>query len=343
MKTKLAQAKDASDNAESFKKESEEKLKEMQAKLESSAEEHESQAAAFEVEKEKMNAGFASDLATAEKKLKGELEKIRRDMQRKSAAAQDIYKSQTEKISQLTKDKEELQEEINSGSASDRRLFEIAQKQSSREATVTAEIEIREAAVLRMMKTLVGKDGEYADMEMKYISVREQLEEYSRRARRDDLNVDYLKGVLVQYLSLPAGSSERKSLLSVLATLLQFGPDDYSAIEQGYNQVSWWNWGAVTPKEIGVKKATVAGVGATATAARAAAMTKAAQGGEALAAPISSPSTPATGSLMKSSTSESDDRVGEVKVSGGGGAGAGQKTNADKKKDTRKKRTSMQF
>ena len=284
-------------------------------------------------------------MVAAEKKWKDELQKMRKDMQRKSAAAQDLYKSQTEQIGHLTKEKNELQEEIDSGSASDRRLFEIAQKQSSREASVNAEIEIREAAVHRMMKTLVGKDGDYADMEIKYVQVKEQLDEYSRMARRNDLNVDYLKGVLVQYLSLPTGSSERKSLLSVLATLLQFGPEDYSAIEQGYKQVSWF-WGAVAPKEIGVKKALPAGPAGGAARPRwtTAATNKTGNPPPPPAPALAAPSTPENGSLMQSSSSSSpkQDRVGEVKVSGLT-TSAGQKTVAEKTPATRKKRTSMQF
>jgi len=40
-------------------------------------------------------------------------------------------------------------------------------------------------------------------------------------------NIDYLKSIVVQYLSKPPGSSERSALLPVLATLLQFDKKDY--------------------------------------------------------------------------------------------------------------------
>ena len=52
--------------------------------------------------------------------------------------------------------------------------------------------------------------------------------------------MDYLKSVVVEYLAKPPGSSERSALLPVLATLLQFEPEDYVAIEQGKNKVSWF-------------------------------------------------------------------------------------------------------
>merc|ERR1711862_789671 len=61
-------------------------------------------------------------------------------------------------------------------------------------------------------------------------------------------NLDYLKSIIVQYLSKPPGSSERASLLPVIATLLQFDGRDYKAIEEGAQKVSWW--GQIVPTVI---------------------------------------------------------------------------------------------
>ena len=251
-------------------------------------------------------------------------------MNKKSAAAQELYKSQESKYKSLLEEKNSLQEEVDSGSASDRKIFELASKQSNREASIAAEIESRDLAVQRMIQTLVGRDGEMADMEVKYDSVKRQLDEYSRMQRRNDVNVDYLKGVLVKYLSLPSGSSERKSLLSVIATLLQFGPEDYQTIETGYHQTSWF-WGAVAPKEIGAKRSTPT-------------KPPAAKPNSAPAAPpppqkpsaSGDPGTPSGGSLMQSA-SESPDlkkNIGEVKVAAPA---------APPSQQTRRQRTSMQF
>ena len=59
------------------------------------------------------------------------------------------------------------------------------------------------------------------------------------------MNLDYLKSIIVQYLSKPPGSTERGALLPVLATLLQFDDNDYKTIEEGKNKLSWW--GTVAP------------------------------------------------------------------------------------------------
>jgi hypothetical protein len=61
--------------------------------------------------------------------------------------------------------------------------------------------------------------------------------------------MDYLKSIVVQYLSKPPGTSERAALLPVLATLLQFDGNDYKQIEDGKSKLSWW--GTVEAKTIG--------------------------------------------------------------------------------------------
>ena len=348
--------KQARELSESFKT----KLKEAEGRV--STWKSRAQEDVAKAEKEMKEAKETADRAVAdtEKKWKGELQKVRKEMQRKSANAQDLYKNQTEAIKALKKEKDDLKEEVDSGSAADRKIFELAQKQSSREATVAAEIEIREAAVRRMMKTLVGRDGEVADMEMKYTQVKKQLEEYSRMSQRNDVNVEYLKGVLVKYLGLPSGSSERKSLLGVLATLLQFGPEDYKSIEQGYKQVSWFWGGAVQAKEIGVSRgkaaaATNAGVVRVNNLSRAATTPRkegAREGGqealkstgeESPAAASASPNA-ASPTIAPSSSSSSGGQsagnIGEVKVSG---VTTSEKPRNEGQQSSRKKKTSMQF
>ena len=66
------------------------------------------------------------------------------------------------------------------------------------------------------------------------------MEQLARVHRREGVNMDYLKSIVVQYLAKPPGSSERSALLPVLATLLQFDSNDYKAIEEGKDKVSWW-------------------------------------------------------------------------------------------------------
>ena len=121
--------------------------------------------------------------------------------------------------------------------------------QSNRESMQVSEIEARDKIIARLKEALVERDSDLANAEKQVHEVESQMEELFRIRRREDINVDYLKSIVVQYLSLPPGSTERAGLLPVLATLLQFDDKDYKTIEDGKNKVSWWG-SSVVPKLI---------------------------------------------------------------------------------------------
>jgi len=99
--------------------------------------------------------------------------------------------------------------------------------------------------VQRLTQKLEHHDDELATAEHTQKQIEGQVEELCRIHRREDINLDYLKGIVVQFLSKPPGSSERGALLPVLATLLQFDAEDYKLIEAGKTKVSWF--GSVLP------------------------------------------------------------------------------------------------
>jgi hypothetical protein len=51
--------------------------------------------------------------------------------------------------------------------------------------------------------------------------------------------MDYLKNIILQYLSFPSASPERNSLLPVLALLLQFSPAELKSVEEASLVSSW--------------------------------------------------------------------------------------------------------
>lgn len=101
------------------------------------------------------------------------------------------------------------------------------------------EILLRDKLIERLRADLLSRDGELASME-KHV---EQLEKTANC--HESVNLEYLKDVVVKYLSRPPGSSERSQLLPVLATLLKFDTNDYKIIEEGKQRLSWW--GSVAP------------------------------------------------------------------------------------------------
>ena len=91
-----------------------------------------------------------------------------------------------------------------------------------------------------MKLTKRGSDSELAIAEKAGSYVQLHVEEFCRIKRREDINLDYLKRIVVKFLSLSTGSSEKASLLPVLASLLpglatflQDDDDDYKTTDQG--------------------------------------------------------------------------------------------------------------
>ena len=177
--------------------------------------------------------------------LQKELQTVKQQMARKSAAAQKLLQEREAECAELKRVNSKLQVEVENGSLSDRRIFELAAKQSNRESHQATEIEIRDKTIETMKNALLARDGDLAHAEKQVLDVESQVEELCRVRRREDVNLDYLKDIVVKYLSLPPGSSERARLLPVLATLLQFNASDYQIIEEGKKKVSWW--GSVAP------------------------------------------------------------------------------------------------
>jgi len=178
--------------------------------------------------------------------LQKEVMSIQQQMARKSAAAQRLLQEREVECDNLRSQNKKLQDEVDFSTLSDKRIIELAAKQSNRDVKAVTEIEIRDKILHNLKSSLIKSDCNLAEVEYNYQQVYDHVEELSRLHRREDINVDYLKSIIVQFLSKPPGSSERSSLLPVIATLLQFDNNDYKAIELGKQKVSWL-WGQVIP------------------------------------------------------------------------------------------------
>ena len=177
--------------------------------------------------------------------LQREVQSLHQQMAKKSSAAQKLLQQRESDCQELKTRIKALQHELDKGSFSDRRIFELAAQQSNRESIASSEIEVRNQLVERLTHTLEVNDDNLALAELNAKLQAGQVEELCRIHRREDVNLDYLKATIVQYLSKPPGSSERAALLPVIATLLQFDDDDYKTIEAGKNKVTWF--GSVMP------------------------------------------------------------------------------------------------
>jgi centromeric protein E len=153
--------------------------------------------------------------------LQRELQQLQQSTARKSAAAQKLIQEREAECAELRAQSKRLLQEVDKGSLSDRKIFELAEMQSNRESAQSTEIEVRDRTLERLKTVLLNRDGDLAAAENMIQEVEQQVEELCRIKRREDVNMDYLKSIVVQFLSKPPGTSERSALLPVLATLLQ--------------------------------------------------------------------------------------------------------------------------
>jgi hypothetical protein len=182
------------------------------------------------------------------KTLKAQVDSLQNQLKKKSAAAQKMIKEREAECAELRKTNSSLQNEVDQGSLSDRRIFELAAHQSNRDTAAVAEIAIRDTMIEQLSRKLEEGDCDLASAEITVVRAEDQVEQLARVQRREGVNMDYLKSIVVQYLAKPPGSSERTALLPVLATLLQFDSNDYKAIEEGKDKVTWW--GEIIPTYI---------------------------------------------------------------------------------------------
>ena len=74
----------------------------------------------------------------------------------------------------------------------------------------------------RRLKTLKDENG----------FLREQMTDNSRSQSRAQVNLDYLKSILVRFLSFEPSHPQRRALIPVIATILQFSPDEVRNVEK---------------------------------------------------------------------------------------------------------------
>uniref|UniRef100_A0A7S2WUX2 GRIP domain-containing protein n=1 Tax=Rhizochromulina marina TaxID=1034831 RepID=A0A7S2WUX2_9STRA len=190
----------------------------------------------------------ASLAATKLREHEDETNRLREDFSKKSTLARQLIAEKDDALQRLTQEAEELRSEVESGGHSERKIMELAQAQASREAEVKASVTVREQELLKLHEVLRVKEGQIQATTSELASLRNEVQQLRRMSRRDGVNMEYLKNIVVQYLAL-RDSSQKKTLERVLATLLQFSPDEHREIEDAQNSILPL-WASPPPKEI---------------------------------------------------------------------------------------------
>lgn len=94
---------------------------------------------------------------------------------------------------------------------------------------------------------LAAKDYELAQAQQNLHQLGHEVLELRKVKQREGINMDYLKNVILQYMTFPIQSSERLALVPVIAMLLQFSPKEMMDVQQAIRDPSF---GARIVKEV---------------------------------------------------------------------------------------------
>jgi len=170
------------------------------------------------------------------------------DAARRSALARQIVVDKEADIAKLAARCAELEADAASGGHAHRRIVELAQTQAHRDAANNAELRNLRLANIKLQRALKKRDADLDLLSKRVSLLSNQLDrptalyEYNLSSaavgstnKPKNLDMEYLKNVILQYLSLPTGSSERSSLVPVLATVLHFSDADLRTLQKAHH------------------------------------------------------------------------------------------------------------
>ena len=137
----------------------------------------------------------------------------------------------------------ELEEQLDSGRPAEAHMFAMAREQAKRDEEVG-----RLRMQLKSLRDMLRESHKVLKHLMQQESLLKAELHTARRdnQRADGLNVEYVKNVLVAFMSKVYGDAENEEhikLARVLQTLLHFAPDDAARVEEhiAAYEASWWH------------------------------------------------------------------------------------------------------
>ncbi|KAF1783972.1 GRIP protein [Phytophthora cactorum] len=173
--------------------------------------------------------------------VENEQQNFKRELDRLEAESKHNGAGKEKEIARLSARLHELEEDVRSGGADNRKILEFAQLQAKRE------VEQREQAAQMQALSQQLEEAQREIQELREDKRRhaEELTAMLQNQRRDGVNMEYLKNVVVQYMSFRPGSSQQARLVPVLTTLLQFTAADIKEIKHAARRGnSWTSWGS---------------------------------------------------------------------------------------------------
>ncbi|KAL4160735.1 hypothetical protein PRNP1_001297 [Phytophthora ramorum] len=198
----------------------------------------------FQQEREQAKEALRTAVENEKFNFKRELDRLEAESKHKSKLALQAVLEKEKEIARLSARLHELEEDVRSGGADNRKILEFAQLQAKREA------EAREQAahIQALSQQLEEAHHELRELHEDKRRHAEELTAMLQNQRRDGVNMEYLKNVVVQYMSFRPGSSQQARLVPVLTTLLQFTAADITEVKHAARRGnSWTSWGSSDP------------------------------------------------------------------------------------------------
>lgn len=166
-----------------------------------------------------------------------ELERYRVEASAKSQRARQLIAQKDKELEALQARVSELELEVQHGKPAERRILEFAHVQAQREQEVTR----RDARIQSLETQLVGAQDALAASNAKCERLQSEVEAQHRAlvAAGPRVNMEYLKNVVLRYMTFGSSSSEAKILVPVISTLLQFSDAERRKIER---PKGWGEW-----------------------------------------------------------------------------------------------------
>jgi chromosome segregation ATPase len=195
----------------------------------------------FQREREEAKEGLRAAVENEKLDFRRELERLEAESKHKSKLALQVVLEKEKEIARLSARLNELEEDVRSGGADNRKILEFAQLQAKREA----EAREQAAQMQALSQQLEEAHRELQELREDKRRHAEELTAMLQNQRRDGVNMEYLKNVVVQYMSFRPGSSQQSRLVPVLTTLLQFTAADIKEIKHAARRGnSWTSWGS---------------------------------------------------------------------------------------------------
>eukprot|EP00644_Phytophthora_capsici_P010977 jgi/Phyca11/504809/fgenesh2_kg.PHYCAscaffold_9_\ len=195
----------------------------------------------FQQEREDAKQALRAAVDNEKHNFKRELDRLEAESKHKSKLALQAVLEKEKEIARLSARLNELEEDVRSGGADNRKILEFAQLQAKREA----EQREQTAQMQALQQQLEEAQREIQELREDKRSHAEELTAMIQNQRRDGVNMEYLKNVVVQYMSFRPGSSQQARLVPVLTTLLQFTAADIKEIKLAARRGnSWTSWGS---------------------------------------------------------------------------------------------------